>query len=537
MRWQFWNLETLFLLFACLALAAVPAFMRAIQVTWRDLRVPLVAAAAALLLATFVAPRTSRIFYDEQIYQSVGQNLADLKRAQMCNDGNVEYGVLQCWRGEYNKEPYGYPYLLSLLYRVFGAHDGLANALNSAAAALLVIVVAITAITLTGSTRAGAFAATICALIPEQLRWSHTAAAEPTATLACAVAVLAALAFVRTRTTAALFWTAMATAAAVQFRPECVLVVPVVIATLALLAPGAFREERFWWAGLAGFVALAMHTAHFMAVRHEGWGTTGPRISLGYAPMNLSTNLWFYLTDARFPTAYTLLAIAAFVMWRKRALAIPALHFLAFWGIFIVFYAGSYNYGADDRFSLMTTPAIAVLAGIGAWRLSERLTGTLPPFRARAAIGAAIIVQFLWYLPFVRSVGEEAWAARADVAFARSFVPQLPPNSIVLTHNPNMFHIWGQSAAQAGIAIAEPHYVTSVLGSRYAGGVFFHWNFWCDVADPVQQAVCTNALERYPHTLVREYRERDYRYALYRLQLPPQPQETAPAASAPVTGR
>ena len=103
----------------------------------------------------------------------------------------------------------------------------------------------------------------------------------------------------------------------------------------------------------------------------------------------------------------------------------------------------------------MTTPAIAVLAGIGLWQLSERLGGTMPPRRAVAAVGAALVVQFLWYLPFVRSVGEEAWAARADVAFAHAFVPQLPPNAIVLTHNPNMFHLWGQSAAQASIAVVR----------------------------------------------------------------------------------
>ena len=50
-------------------------------------------------LTVFVAPRTNRIYYDEQIYQSIGQNLSDLKLAQMCNDGTVEYGRLQCSDG------------------------------------------------------------------------------------------------------------------------------------------------------------------------------------------------------------------------------------------------------------------------------------------------------------------------------------------------------------------------------------------------------------------------------------------------------
>ena len=84
----------------------------------RDRRSTLARMAAPSLLAfgltLCVAPRTNRIYYDEQIYQSIGQNLADLRLAQMCNDGIVEYGRLQCSSGEYNKQPYAYPHLLSL---------------------------------------------------------------------------------------------------------------------------------------------------------------------------------------------------------------------------------------------------------------------------------------------------------------------------------------------------------------------------------------------------------------------------------------
>ena len=53
----------------------------------------------------------------------------------MCNDGNVEYGRLQCWSGEYNKQPYAYPHVLSLAYRVFGVRQGVAFAVNAVAMA------------------------------------------------------------------------------------------------------------------------------------------------------------------------------------------------------------------------------------------------------------------------------------------------------------------------------------------------------------------------------------------------------------------
>jgi hypothetical protein len=524
-RWQFWVLEAQFLLLLVLSWINVPVLLRSLELRWRDVRLPIAASALAFTLAAFVAPKTSRIYYDEQIYQGVGQNLTDLHLAQMCNDGNVEYGALTCWSGEYNKEPYAYPYLLSVAYRLTGVHESVAFALNTLFAAALVWVVFLVTAALTSSARAGGYAALVMALVPEQLRWAHTAAVEPSAALACAFAVLTALAFVRLRSTSALLWMVVASIFAVQFRPESLLVAPLVATVCLVYAPEEFRQRRLWWACLIGLLLSAVHVGHFLAVRHEGWGTAGSRLSAAFLAPNLRVNGWFYLGDPRFPVVYSILAMVAVVTWRQgRAIVLCLLYFLLFWGIFLFFYAGSYNFGADDRFSLMTFPPLAMLAGIGAWALTDRRGTTWLLPHSERVVAAALAVQFLWYVPFVRAVGEEAWAARADVAFARSVAHDLPVNSMVLTHNPHMFHLWGRNAAQLSLAIRDRNYAERVLTPRYAGGVFFYWNFWCNVADPVQQSFCTTALSHFPHTLIREYRERDYRYALYRLDLSLAPQ-------------
>ena len=59
-----------------------------------------VLAALGVALTLFAAPRTNRIFYDEQIYQGIAQNIADVRLAQVCNDGSVEYGRLRCAAGD-----------------------------------------------------------------------------------------------------------------------------------------------------------------------------------------------------------------------------------------------------------------------------------------------------------------------------------------------------------------------------------------------------------------------------------------------------
>jgi len=524
-HWQFWSLEATALILFGLTWVVLPRFVASLHLERRDLILPLAASVLACVLAGLVAPRTNRIYYDEHIYQGIGQNLSDLRLAQMCNDGTLEYGGLQCWRGEYNKEPYGYPYLLSLAYRLTGVHEETAFKVNVVIVALLVWVVFLLTTALTERPEAGGAAAVIAALIPEQLRWSHSAAAEPSAAFACACAVLAVAAFVRLRSTPALLWAVVAAAVAVQFRPEAVLVVPVIGLVIAVFAPDEFRQPRLWWAGAFALILLTVHLGHLAAVRNEGWGTSGPKFSLDYLRSNLPANGWFFLGDLRFPVVYSILAGAAWLNRpMRRAVAIGTAYFLLFWGIFLVFYAGSYNYGADDRFSLMTYPALAVLAGIGAFGLAEwfERTGWLPIAATHAGL-AIIGFQFLPYLPFVRSVGEEAWGARADVEFARTIARDLPRNSFVLTHNPGMFHLWGVSAGQASIASSEGGYAANVLAPRYSGGVFFHWNFWCNVSDPVQQSFCTDILQRFPHTIVREHRERNFRYALYRLDFPAPP--------------
>src|SRR4029077_4575071 len=156
-----------------------------------------------------------------------------------------------------------------------------------------------------------------------------------------------------------------------------------------------------------------------------------------------------------------------------------------FFGIDLVFYAGSYNYGADVRYSLMTYPPLAVLAGCGAAAFSRTITRYLPGIRAPALVTALLTFQFLWYAPIVRATTEEAWAARADVAFAASVAAQLPADSYVLTQNPGMFHLWGVNAGQMSRAVANPAYAR-VLATRYPGGLYVHWNFWCNVDDPTQ---------------------------------------------------
>jgi hypothetical protein len=336
-------------------------------------------------------------------------------------------------------------------------------------------------------------------------------------------ALVCAAYYERTGTVAAMCAAAVSLAYAVQFRPESLLVLPVVGVLAWPRLSVDLRTPAGWWVTNLFLLLVAVHVAHLYVIRDVDWGTVGPRLSLRYLPENLRVNGGFYLHDERFPVAFTLLAAAGlFAPGYARERVSMAACFLVFLGIGLVFYAGSYNYGADVRYSLMTYPPIAVLGGLGAARLG-RAVSRLSTQIGAGSVGVPLVVvallfQFLWYAPVVRATTEEAWAARADVRFAHTFSRAIPGNSYVLTHNPSMFHVWGVNAGQMSLVTSSPAYLRH-LAERYQGGIYLHWNFWCNVQDPVQPDICRAALAAAPGEVVTEYRERDQRFAFYRVKL------------------
>jgi hypothetical protein len=109
-------------------------------------------------------------------------------------------------------------------------------------------------------------------------------------------------------------------------------------------------------------------------------------------------------------------------------------------------------------------------------------------------------------------------------------VAEVPGNGIVLSHNPGMIQAMGRSAAQTSIASYQPWRVDELF-HRFPGGVYFHYNFWCNVDDPVQNEFCANVLATFKTRVVLEESAGFYRFVLYRLLPRSAPPTPAPAPS------
>jgi len=160
---------------------------------------------------------------------------------------------------------------------------------------------------------------------------------------------------------------------------------------------------------------------------------------------------------------------------------------------------------------------LAIIAGFGLSYLEGVLSKFVKLTYIRPLIIIILFITVISFLPYVRAVGQEAWGARADYDYAKEMAQLLPADSLVLTHNPNMFFLWGKNAAQASMATYDAPLVDSLFG-RYTGGIYFHYSFWCNVPDKVQNEFCQNIMDNYRIILVKEYKEKFYRYALYRIE-------------------
>ena len=506
---------------------------------------------AGLLLVTQVAPQTHRIYYDEDIYANMAQNIALTGQTGMANYATFEYGEYFIHWLQYNKDPSGWPFLISLAFQLFGTDETLlfyiANLLYAGGIILVFFITRLIA----DRDFPGLLAALIFALIPHNLIWSNTGAAEAPAAFFGGATVLCTLVWLRTRAPRHLFLLAVLLPFAFTLRQESALIGLWALAALVVEKIGTapnfptdsprrpFATREFWAMGLIAFAFFIPHLWHLWAVSGHSWGADGAKFSLVFFAKNLMTNSLYYLDNRAFPVLFTLLTVIGFVTGSYRqgrdprlpgfgSVMLMLLWFVLFWGIFLFFYAGSYRYGADVRFALLSFMPLAVLAGIGGDALLRKI-GTAPIFsnfsnfaatspRLPVAALLVLVLVFSWlkFIPLIRLVGQEAWGARYDHNHAREFIKRIPNRSIVLTHVPAMFLLWGQNAIQTSAGINNPDIIRDLM-TRYDGHVYFHQGYWCSTLNDSNRLLCEGIRTRYNLEPVVTAREQSNEYGLYRM--------------------
>ncbi|MEJ2306143.1 MAG: glycosyltransferase family 39 protein [candidate division WOR-3 bacterium] len=434
----------------------------------------------------------------------------------MCNEGYYENNELVVVAEEYNKQPPGYPYLISVIFRIFGTNELFTFILNNILFGLMIPLIFLISFLLFKDTFAGLMASLIYILIPVNLQWFNTCAAEPSTVFFTGLAILASLLYLRDKKPVNLLFFVTCLAFSMSFRTESFLIVAVVALIYLIKEPGVFKRKELY---LFGILFLFLSTAiilHLYSVRGQSWGAQGAKFSLNYLPYNLATNLSFYFINRHFPLIFSIFAIIGLVFYKNQLKnkLVLLVWFLTFWGVFLFFYAGSYRFGQDVRYSILSYPALSLFSGLGLSYLATRLKNKIKSIKALMTF--LIIFNFTWFLPFIKAEGEEAWAARNGHRYAIEFAQLLPPNSIIFTHTPNVFLLNKKSAIQSSAATYNPGTMER-LAVRFKGGVYVHYNYWSNVNDPAQRSFTENILNKYDYKTIKEYHYRDFKYALYKI--------------------
>lgn len=528
--WQIWNLRLcLFLLIILLVTYVddVKSYFLKLRNNLNNYKIIffILLVVFSSFIVTNSAPKTHRIYYDEDIYSNIGQNIAEAGRAGYSNYATYEYGELFIHWIKYNKDPYGWPFIQSLVFQSFGTDEHLIFYVNNILYLLSVITTFFIAFLLSGNRIfPGIIAGVIYATLPHNLIWSNTTAAEPAAALFSGLCVLAFLLFMQNGSKRALVVLAGLFPFAVQMRMESILIGAVFVAGVLLFPEKRMLAQKKTWVAALGAGALTLpFFVHLYSVQHHTWGAgSAGMMSLRFFVDNIKVNGPYFFLNNEFPVIVSVLACIGFLYGKKilRERLLLLLWFLLFWVIFLFFYAGNYHYGADDRFAILTFMPLSILAAFG----SDCLAGAAARLRycnenpsiARLTLLTVIILTFHSFLPKIRQTGQEAWAARADHQYALDFISILPERSLVLSHNPSLFLLRGISAAQTYAATGKNSIVADAL-KRFDGNVYFHYNYWCNTGKTFAAGLCAKMMDKYRMKPVATRKMQHYEYTLYRI--------------------
>lgn len=478
--------------------------------------------ALSLFFVVAISPRTNRLFYDEHIYQSIAQHLTWTNQAFLPFEAAAENGRYRPINVEYNKQPNGHPWYLARFFRLFGTNETVAHAANNFAYLLSLVSIFGLSLLMFRCQRGALFATGFLAFTPIYLIWSNTTAAEIPATSFAVLMLFSSALYVKHPSIATVLLVAGSAGLGVQMRPESLLLLIPALLFILLARPQELFCSRFYWLVVLICIVCLPEILHLYSVSFERWGSSGEKFSLSYFKENFFVNSSLFVRDRRYPILFFVLAVTGLCLGKSLIAQLTCLiWFLLMFSIFLFFYAGSYEYGADVRFAILPSPPLALLAGAGAsWFSQKNRFGITPP-RLTLLLVLLLGLTFSKFFPALRAVGYESIESRDDVKMARELVKDVLDDAMVLSHNPSIWLLHGKNSAQLNSLTNRKAHIDQDMFVRYTGGVYFHWNYWCNVPNPVQNALCSLALESYDTVPIQEYRVRGKRYALYRLYQKP----------------
>lgn len=461
-------------------------------------------------LRQFVVPHTHRIFFDEDLYSGIANSIATEGRNILCNYGTPT----KCTEGILNKDPSGWPFFLSIFYRIFGSSESLAFSISTSIGTLSILLVFLVSYLLFKNKdkrdeEIALFAALLFTLTPAHIIWSGSIATEVPFAFFSLMTILAYLLYFKCGKFYSHLLAASLLAFTVQIRPEGVIFIfPIIFAFLLFERDWLKKltDYRFWIPWVLFFLLITPHLIHmYIKGQQETWGApNGKRLGLEYIPHNLSVNTMFWFTGDLHPVFFTILSlIGLFYLLPKgrKIFLFNLVWFLTFFTLFVLFYAGGVdNGGIGFRFINIYFAPTVILGGYGAFVLSGLLTKlTKNKFITLFILLTIILISFYFTLPFILVPDKQAQYARdMHDLLVMPNMDSIPENCYVLTHNPSIFLVEGRNSLQTWFGQND-----RVMNDVFEKTDCVMWleGAWCAVDPNFKKGICKSMHDKYKLTI------------------------------------
>ena len=482
-----------FILFIGLLIFTLPEIKKATRKvrrkTWLFLAIILI---VGFSLREFIVPHTHRVFFDEDLYLGVANSLATEFRNILCNYGTPTH----CIEGILNKDPSGFPFLASILFKLFGPNEEMIFQLSVFFTTLSILFMFLFTYFHFQDESIALFSALLFSLTPVHLVWSGSVATEIYFTFFSLVSLSAMALFIRKQNYILFLLSLSAAAYAAQIRPEGILFMAIPMLYIFLThrkIKKLFLSNAFWLSCLFVLLLLFSQLIQLSLFKHEDWGAPGGRkFGLDYFKQNLEDNIMFWFQGKMHPISFSALCVlGAIFLFRKdkKMLFFLLLWFMMYFVLFTSFYAGSVlSGGIGSRYVVMyITPSI-ILSAFG---LNEifRIVNKKVAF----LILIFILISLYPTLPFITTADKQAQYVREMHDFVMSKMDEIDSHCWVLTHNPSIFLVAGKNSLQTWFGSNK-----KVMESIFNESDCIMWleGAWC-LFEPHKSNVCKYMHDNY----------------------------------------
>jgi hypothetical protein len=213
---------------------------------------------------------------------------------------------------------------------------------------------------------------------------------------------------------------------------------------------------------------------------------------------------------------------------------------MIFFGLYLFFYAGSFNYGVDVRYSLTMYIPVAILGGCGAYLILIILTKIIEKnieltrmmheekkgnflieknkikinWITTVIVAILLIITFTPFINLTCSVGEKAWDARLAHDFLVENIKELDKDSWIFSHIPYVALINGRNSADAYYA-QNPDIMNDIFDKT--DNVYFYEEYWCG-CEPYKSSTCKYFHDNFKLKVYKSVSEKNRNFTLYKIE-------------------